>query len=234
MIGNLVVGNINCKDYGVFVSDAGIYASPEPDYTSYEIAGRNGDLHINNGRYKNVDITYQAFIAHEFEDKFVPFRSAILSQDGYVRIEDDFKQDMYRLGRLKSGIEGKIKLARGIGTFELEFDCKPQWYLKSGEQETVFTENGSILNPTVFPSKPLIRVYGKGTVTVGTNVFVINTAGTEFIEIDTDSKQAYEGTANRNSNIKVNQWGSLSSGNNTITLGTGITKVTVKPRWYEL
>ena len=122
MIGNLVVGNINCKDYGVFVSDAGIYASPEPDYTSYEIAGRNGDLHINNGRYKNVDITYQAFIAHEFEDKFVPFRSAILSQDGYVRIEDDFKQDMYRLGRLKSGIEGKIKLARGIGTFELEFD----------------------------------------------------------------------------------------------------------------
>lgn len=234
MIGNLVVGNINCKDYGVFVSDAGIYASPEPDYTSYEIAGRNGDLHINNGRYKNVDITYQAFIAHEFEDKFVPFRSAILSQDGYVRIEDDFKQDMYRLGRLKSGIEGKIKLARGIGTFELEFDCKPQWYLKSGENETVFTENGSILNPTVFPSKPLIRVYGKGTVTVGTNVFVINTAGTEFIEIDTDSKQAYEGTANRNSNIKVNQWGSLTSGNNTITLGTGITKVTVKPRWYEL
>lgn len=234
MIGNLVVGNINCKDYGVFVSDAGIYASPEPDYTSYEIAGRNGDLHINNGRYKNVDITYQAFIAHEFEDRFVPFRSAILSQDGYVRIEDDFKQDMYRLGRLKSGIEGKIKLARGIGTFELEFDCKPQWYLKSGEQETVFTENGSILNPTVFPSKPLIRVYGKGTVTVGTNVFVINAAGTEFIEIDTDSKQAYEGTANRNSNIKVNQWGSLTSGNNTITLGTGITKVTVKPRWYEL
>lgn len=234
MIGNLVVGNINCKDYGVLVSDAGIYASPEPDYTSYEIAGRNGDLHINNGRYKNVDITYQAFIAHEFEDRFVPFRSAILSQEGYVRIEDDFKQDMYRLGRLKSGIEGKIKLARGIGTFELEFDCKPQWYLKSGEQETVFTENGSILNPTVFPSKPLIRVYGKGTVTVGTNVFVINTAGTEFIEIDTDSKQAYEGTANRNSNIKVNQWGSLSSGNNTITLGTGITKVTVKPRWYEL
>jgi phage-related protein len=234
MIGNLVVGNINCKDYGVFVSDAGIYASPEPDYTSYEIAGRNGDLHINNGRYKNVDITYQAFIAHEFEDRFVPFRSAILSQDGYVRIEDDFKQDMYRLGRLKSGIEGKIKLARGIGTFELEFDCKPQWYLKSGEQDTVFTENGSILNPTVFPSKPLIRVYGKGTVTVGTNVFVINTAGTEFIEIDTDSKQAYEGTANRNSNIKVNQWGSLTSGNNTITLGTGITKVTVKPRWYEL
>lgn len=234
MIGNLVVGNINCKDYGVFVTDAGIYASPEPDYTSYEIAGRNGDLHINNGRYKNVDITYQAFIAHEFEDRFVPFRSAILSQDGYVRIEDDFKQDMYRLGRLKSGIEGKIKLARGIGTFELEFDCKPQWYLKSGEQETVFTENGSILNPTVFPSKPLIRVYGKGTVTVGTNVFVINTAGTEFIEIDTDSKQAYEGTANRNSNIKVNQWGSLTSGNNTITLGTGITKVAVKPRWYEL
>ena len=234
MIGNLIVGNINCKDYGVFVSDAGIYASPEPDYTSYEIAGRNGDLHINNGRYKNVDITYQAFIAHEFEDKFVPFRSAILSQDGYVRIEDDFKQDMYRLGRLKSGIEGKIKLARGIGTFELEFDCKPQWYLKSGEQETVFTENGSILNPTVFPSKPLIRVYGKGTVTVGTNVFVINAAGTEFIEIDTDSKQAYEGTANRNSNIKVNQWGSLTSGNNTIILGTGITKVTVKPRWYEL
>lgn len=234
MIGNLVVGNINCKDYGVFVSDAGIYASPEPDYTSYEIAGRNGDLHINNGRYKNVDITYQAFIAHEFEDRFVPFRSAILSQYGYVRIEDDFKQDMYRLGRLKSGIEGKIKLARGIGTFELEFDCKPQWFLKSGEQETVFTENGSILNPTVFPSKPLIRVYGKGTVTVGTNVFVINTAGTEFIEIDTDSKQAYEGTANRNSNIKVNQWGSLTNESNTITLGTGITKVTVKPRWYEL
>ena len=234
MIGNLVVGIVNCKDYGVLVSNAGIYVSPEPDYESYEVVGRNGDLHINNCRYKNVEVTYQAFIAQEFENMFIPFRSAMLAQNGYVRIEDEFQPDRFRLGRLKEGIDGKVKMARGIGTFELTFDCKPQWFLKSGEESIEFMQSGTITNPTPFSTKPLVRVYGEGTITVGTGVFNIKSEGTNYIDIDMDSKQAYEGIENRNENIKVNQWGTLDSGSNTITFGTGITKVEVTPRWFYM
>ena len=51
----------NSKDYGVYISGMQTYNAPERDVTSLEIPGRNGELTIDNGRYKNINITYPAF-----------------------------------------------------------------------------------------------------------------------------------------------------------------------------
>lgn len=234
MIGNLIVGNVNCNDFGVYVTDSDVYASASPDFEKIEIAGRNGDLHRNNHRFKNIEVEYPAVMSMNFAKNFDAFQTALLIQEGYVRLENTFQPNQYRLGRIKQGISPKVRNSQDIATFKIVFDCKPQKYLKSGEQKVMFSKSGTLNNPTANESYPLVRVYGKGTVTVGTAVIIINSAGTEFIDIDLETKQAFEGTDNRNGNIKVNQWGSLTSGDNTITLGTGITKVEVIPRWFVL
>lgn len=230
MLGTLSINGRNLSDFGIMVTDSGIFVSPDEDIESIQVAGRSGDLHISNHRFNNISVEYPAVIPEGFEQNFTAFSSWIKAQ-GEAMIEDSFRPDYYRKGRISS-IEPSYK-HKGIGTFVMTFDCNPQLWLKSGS-EAVQCSNGQIIsNPTSNGAKPLIRAYGTGTVTVGTCVLKINKAGTSYIDIDTDSHQAYEGDAFRNENITVNKWGELVSGDNTVTFD-GLSKVEITPRWFEI
>ena len=47
---------------------------------------------------------------------------------------------------------------------------------------------------------------------------------------------AYKGTISKNGNVELSDYNFpvLVPGTNTITLGTGITKVEITPRWWQL
>lgn len=230
----LVIGDVIASDYGVYCTDAGVYKSPSPVYDNYEINGRNGTLHVDKGRYSNVTVTYKCVITSDFQNKFKSFRSAILAQKGNVRIEDEFDSDVYRMGVLSDSIDGNVGLDRTIGTFELKFSCMPQKFLKDGEYTRIFTSNGTISNPSVFNAKPLIRVYGVGELGIGSETITITKGATEYIDIDCDIQDCYEGLDNRNGLVSLTDFPTLPSGNTGITLGTGITKVEITPRWWTL
>lgn len=83
-------------------------------------------------------------------------------------------------------------------------------------------------------AKPLIRVYGKGIVQIGKQTIEILKAPTEYIDIDCDIQDCFEGTVNRNSYVSLTDFPVLGPGSNGITLGTGITKVEITPRWWIL
>lgn len=229
---SLKIGNIDSSDYGIYLINSEAYMASEFDFDTYEIPGRNGDLHILNGRRKNKSIEFEFMVRDDYINRMDEFISVVSQLEGYQRLECSYYQNKYRMGRIESveyGTNGYTS-----GTFSLKFTCRPEKYLVSGESTITFTANGTINNPTPCVSKPLIRVYGKGTFTVGTTVIKVNTAGTEYIDIDTDTMQAYEGLYNRNGNITVTTWGCLASGENTIQLGSGITKLEITPRWCYL
>ena len=88
-------------------------------------------------------------------------------------------------------------------------------------------------NPTPFESKPLIKVTGTGTLTVNGVQIAISATPTT---IDCELMEAYNGTTSRNSDIVLtpNKFPVLKPGNNTITLGSGITKLEITPRWWRI
>ena len=111
----------------------------------------------------------------------------------------------------------------------------PQKFLKSGEQITTLKTSGSITNPTNYISKPIIKIYGTGVVKIGSAAIKIVKQGNAFIEFDCDLLNAYEGSDNRNSNVElIGEPALLPNTTNGITLGNGITKVEIKPRWYTI
>ena len=119
--------------------------------------------------------------------------------------------------------------------FNVVFDCMPQKFLKSGEQITTLKTSGSITNPTNYIAKPIIKIYGTGVVKIGSAAVKIVKQGNAFIEFDCDLLNAYEGSDNRNSNVElIGEPVLLPNTTNGITLGTGITKVEIKPRWYTI
>ena len=237
MLGYIVVNNeINSKDYGVLLTDADIYGKPERDIQSVSVAGRNGDLLLDNNRYKNVKVSYPCIILDNFDRNYSEIidRLSQLS-DKYVRIEDSFNPDIFIMARYTGATSPKkVERYGKDGIFNLTFDRKPQKYLKSGEYYDIINSGTTLYNQYFTEAKPLIRAYGTGTFTIGGVSIQITTAN-EYTDIDCEIMEAYKGSTNCNGNIVLTNgvFPSLKTGANVITY-TGITRLDIKPRWWIL
>ena len=194
LLNYFVYDGVNSSDYGVFISGEGTFNSPKRRGEVIEIPGRNGSLFMDENCFENIPGKYPAFIGtkseEDFRDKLSAFKSAILSRGNYKRLSDTYHPDEFRLATYKSGLEVNPKHYNRAGGFTLEFDCKPQRFLVSGEEPHVFTQNGEIVNPTLFESSPVVKVTGNGTVAIGPYVFrVKNNYWT--IVIDTEIMDSY-------------------------------------------
>ena len=224
------------KDFGVYISGLNTFGAPERDVDIISISGRNGDLTIDNGRYKNIDVSYPAFIFDRFDNNIEGLRNFLLSQSGYKRLEDTYHPNEYRLARYKSGLTPKVIDELYAGEFDLTFDCYPQRYLKSGDQIITLTADGSLFNEYAQIAKPIIRAFGTGSFTIGDVTLTINSAD-GYTDIDCELQEAYKDdlTTNCNANITLNDgvFPSLVSGDNEISLD-GITQLDIKPKWWIL
>lgn len=224
---------IDSRTYGVYISGSGVFDAPDRRITKMQIPGRNGDLLLDDGAYNNTELIYPAFIVKDFDTNIAAFRNSILSRKGYCKLIDSYHPDEYRMARPSGTFEvtpgGRLK----NGRFDITFDCRPERFLTSGDTAITLTASGTVTNPTLFESKPLIVVTGSGTLTV--NGVAITISGTPTT-IDCESMEAYNGSVSRNGNIALspNKFPVLSPGKNTISLSTGITKAVITPRWWRL
>ena len=92
-----------------------------------------------------------------------------------------------------------------------------------------------IYNPTLFASKPLIRVTGAGTVGIGDEAITI-ASGYDYVDIDSEIQNCYCGNQNANAAVTFSnrKFPELQPGLNGVTFGTGIESVQITPRWYRI
>ena len=232
-LNSLTFNNINSLQYGVYISGTGAFNAPSRDREMIEVPGRNGDIINDRGRYRNIEVTYPAFIIKDFADKVRTWANKILEPIDYVRLEDTYNPDEYRLAVLSQGMEVNPVSWLAAGSFDLIFNCRPERFLKVGDTVQTFTADGTITNPTDMAAKPLIRVYGSGKVEVNGIEITITSHSLSYIDIDCDLQEAFCGTVNANQYISVDDFPKLDSGANIVDL-TGVTSVQITPRWWRL
>ena len=154
----LVFNGINTSAYGIRISGERTFGAPERDETVISVPGKNGDVILDNGRWKNRTVVYECSITEDFELNFNSFRSAIMASPGYHRLEDTYHPDEFYEARLSGAIEPDMNILLNVGSFTLTFDRKPQRFLKSGEHEVEGASPIDMFNPTLYASRPLIRV----------------------------------------------------------------------------
>lgn len=222
-------------DFGVWISGGGTFDAPARDVETISIPGRNGDLYRDNGRYRNITVTYPAFISSRFQPRMDAFRAWLCSHVGYYRLEDSYHPDEYRMGLFKAAVSVSTTVRNLAGTFALSFDCKPQRWLKSGDIPVVYYAAGQIYNATEYAAKPKIRCYGQsGTVTVN-GVPVSVTGCTEYVDIDCEEMESTEGAVSRNGTTTLvnGAFPVLKPGENAVSF-TGFSSVAITPRWWRL
>lgn len=237
---------IKSLDNGIYITGRAVYNAPERIVEMVSVPGRNGNIAIDEGHFENIEVTYPAGCfadnQSDFGEKVAAFRNILASRYQYKRIEDDYNPDEFRMGLYKSGLDVNAVSYNRAGQFNIVFDCKPQRWLKSGEETETFTSTGTIENPTEFPARPLLVVTGAGILTIGDQTLtIVNGSGaSQIIYIDCESMEAWEevgeGKVSRNDYIQNagQSFPSLHGGENDIILGSGITKVEITPRWWRI
>jgi phage-related protein len=229
-----VFDGVRSTDFGVWISGSGTYNAPARDLETVTIPGRNGDLHIDNGRYFNVEVVYPAFISKGFRDNVDAFRAFLSSRYGYCRLEDTYHPDEFRMAAFHNGFTATPTARNLAGAFDLSFDCKPQRYLKAGDVLTAVASGPTLHNPTGYTALPLIRVHGNGSMTVGDITVVVSGAGA-YTDLDCDLQEAYQGDELRNDKITLTNgdFPELPAGDTRITF-TGFSAVEIAPRWWTI
>lgn len=176
-MGTLTCNGIDLSEYGLYVSGDKAFSSPEKEYEKISIPGRSGDLILYNGRYSNVDLAYDCILlpapmislGESMEERFrnnaASIREILLSPEGYVKIQDDYNPDEYRLGVFTGPLDiDAVFLKAGKAT--LEFYVRPERYLtdvlilyntmRFSNPVSTYTITDNFTNPTAFDSKPVI------------------------------------------------------------------------------
>lgn len=166
----LIFDGIDSKDFGIGITGEGVYNAPTRDVEMIKIPGRNGDFALDNGRFNNIELKYPAGAfgddQSDFADKISDLRNALCSRIGYKILRDEYHPNEFRKAIYKSGLEVSPVHYSTAGEFEIIFECTPQRFLDSGETEQTVTSGGTITNPTMFESQPLLLVEGYGRIVI--------------------------------------------------------------------
>lgn len=230
---------ISSTAYGVYVFPTdSLFEAPARQYTTLTVPGRSGALLIDDKRFDNLDREYGIIIPESGKTNVDALRNALASRVGYFRLVDSFDSDHYFMAAYSETFSPQMEMRTDSAKAVISFDRKPQRYLLSGESVTTLTSSGTITNPTRFASKPLLKITTTRSTAsvVGVGSVNITIKRTGVIYIDCETGRAYNGATPLDTYVSLNaiDYPTLAPSSNGITLGTGISKVEITPRWWEI
>lgn len=151
--------NINCETLGMFVEEYPDRPFPQRKVTAYSVAGRNGDLLVDEGAYTNVIQEYKVFVkgsgGNTLQQNLSVIGAWLLGTAGYHELRDDYDTSIYRLARCVNAVEFLNSLNR-FGKATIQFDCQPMRFPNTNEYLT-----GKMGDTFTYPTNGLLPALPK-------------------------------------------------------------------------
>jgi phage-related protein len=213
-------------DIGLRITEPPVLPTSERIVQKIEVDGREGSLTVLKG-WKDADISFKAaLIGADIRSRYREVTAQIRAAESVW-----FSNDPTVYYKVKVATVGALdmKLSQ-LGEFAVTFNCAPFKYLRNVGTITR-TTSGAVTNPGTVYSLPRIKVYGSGTrnLTINGKLVTLNLL-TSPLTLDSDIKECFFGDTAQNQ-LMTGDFPRLEVGSNTMTLGTGITKVEIEPRW---
>ncbi|MBQ3762397.1 MAG: hypothetical protein II875_10380 [Clostridia bacterium] len=223
---------VDCRQYGIHVSEQPPITIPAERSTQTNVPGRPGSLTQLEGDdvYDDLILTATCFISDPAQISAI---AAWLKGGGTVTFAN--RTGGYYKARIVNQIPFE-KVLRGNPhcSFVVNFRCFPFWYQQNVADITVTTSGTLITNPGSAYAEPIITVYGSGDITlmVGTTIVELeNISGS--IVVDCDLKEAYQGNTLMNDHM-TGDFPVLKPGANGVSWTGNVTRVVIKPNWRQL
>lgn len=122
------------SSFGVQLADnSEWWATPERDIEHISVPGRSGDLLIDNGRFNNLEITFEV---NRLTDgrALSSLINWLALNPGYQRLSVSDDPDHYRMASFEGMTQPVFGQLKKSATVSLAFNCKPQRFLVAGEE----------------------------------------------------------------------------------------------------
>ncbi len=241
---------------GLLIERKNIYGLPERDVEKIHVPGRNGDVLVDYGSYKNVTVSYECAVTkynalrdlgrlltmgQQNTAGFTPWRGYQLLRDGWV--------DFERLAVCSSQISMEEVIANRLVRFKVTFDCKPQRYYN---RVAVVQRSGAgsinIERPYgATAAAPRIEIVGSGTVTINLEGQIIVFTGlvmppkldgeyqwpSAVIDSEAMISCRYKSDGTREM-IDIDQWPQFWQLLHTVSVTGSVTNIKIFPRWWSI
>ena len=166
--GSFTFNGKSSEDFGLVIQTPPVYTFPDRDITITHIPGRNGDIAVDKKCFKNTTREYSIALWYMpktgYYDNFEKVLNWLNSAKGsYAKLEDTYDTEVYRKATFHMSGSFTDYWSKA-GAINIQFDCKPQRYLKSGDKETVFNgPKAQMNNEYDYISLPTISIEGIDT-----------------------------------------------------------------------
>lgn len=226
---------VDARSIGIQLQELIEFSETKPVVEIQSIPGRNGDLMFYTGSYENRSATASCFCLQKDVEKAISAAGRFfMGKKGYRRLETSDDPDHYWLARVENSPQIAMRV-RTLAPFDIDFDCKPQRFVKSGESSILFSENGVIFNQYGQTALPFITLYGQGAGQLTIGDCVVDVKSLEgVLYLDSDTQNAYNDNGNQNMNVNAPTFPVLLDGENIVQFSGDIEKIEIVPRWWEL
>ena len=233
------------RDFNLYVRTKQTFNRAKRDLSFVSVPGRSGDVIIDNGKYKNIEIEYgltldtpQHSIMTHNENFFYAWDDIckwLSADDTYYKLVDSYDPLYYRKACLIDGLEIE-QPHYSIGKFNIKFNCKPYRYRLDGDTTLEIIQKGTtVLNTESHESLPYMKIYGSGDIYlhVGSGQYnFFNVSG--YVEVDSEMMNVYKGLINKSDDYQASNYPTFQTGSNTISWSGNVTKIEIKPRWRTI
>lgn len=158
-------------DFGLYVEHYPNFKFPERRTNFYTVGGRIGDVVQQLPELNNYTQAYDVYISAEtrkLPNAISRICEWLYSAEGYAILEDSYSVGTYRKACFVGGQDIENSFNK-FGRATIEFNCKPQRFLRSGDEWIdLLPHHGYNKRHTlrggsdVFPAKPLLEIEGTG------------------------------------------------------------------------
>lgn len=248
-MGVIIFGGVSSRDFGVIVENYPAINHGALRGEGYQIAGRNGTFYSDDFTVDNYVQAYNIAIIEKNRGaagRCADLAAWLMAPSAYTsfqRLEDSFEPEYYKWARYAGPLNIEQIMGRW-GRCTLEFECRPERWLKSGEiPVTVSSTSITLHNPTPYKAKPLIKITRTDDtdIKIGNDKYLTVTysSATATIYIDCAEGTIKTGSGTNLYNLATffhtyNDFPTLAPETDTTITCTNATEISVTPRWYVL
>lgn len=220
-------GKDSYLDYGIVINVKPPMVLAEKNVQEITVAGRDGDLTVDDNTYKSITFP---FICTLLDDTNLD--DVMLWLSGYSDLILSWQNDRSYKAKMINRIDISQSLET-FGEFPLLFKAQPFGYALNNGLITLLTTPSTVTNTATKDSKPIIKIYGTGTVDLSINgnlIHLTNVVG--YVTVDSDLMDCYKDTLLKNNDM-TGDFPELVVGENVISW-TGATSIEITPNWRYL
>jgi len=217
-----IFNNISSQDYLTIKTLPSIFKA-QKDINLIEVEGRSGFLTQDLGSYRGIVKSVECIVKDLSQ---VDYICEWLDGSGEVIFSNE-PDKVY-----KAVINNQIELSMLVKTYHsflVQFQCQPYKYSLQNEIITL-QATGTIYNSGSTISKPIIKLFGTGSLTLTINGNIVNlTNVVDYVTVDSNLEECFKDLVYKNQYM-TGLFPILEKGNNVISF-TGATKIEITPNF---